>query len=307
MLARGFEMRMAFLVSTTVAALVAGAATVFASERHSADQQVSADPRGTVEVSNFAGRVEVTGWDKPLVSVHSNLTGDIENVDVQSDHGRTSIKVRMHRFSFGFGGEADLEIKIPKGSELDVTSVSADVISNGMVGVQRLKTVSGAIRADIGPGDTEAKTVSGEIVLRGNGKPVALHTTSISGSIRLEHGAGDVEATTVSGDLSFQLDPGRAIRMRNTSGSINIQGKLAKDADIDAQTVSGEVRLHAPAENGYEYEVSTFSGDIRDCFNVKPEKTSQYGPGERLNGALGKGEGHVRIKTMSGSVDLCDK
>lgn len=299
-------MRRVLLLSTTVIALAAGA-PVPASEHHTSDQQVSADPRGTVEVSNFSGRIEVTGWDKPLVSVHSNLSGDIENVAIQSDHGRTSIKVRMHGFSFGFGGEANLDIKIPQGSELDVTSVSAEVISKGVVGVQRLKTVSGSIKADIGPGDAEAKTVSGDIVLRGNGKPMAIHTTSISGSIRLEHGAGDVEATTVSGDLKVELDPGRTIRMRNTSGAINIQGRLTKDADVDAQTVSGEVRLHAPAESGYEYEVSTFSGDIRDCFNVKPEKTSEYGPGERLNGALGKGGGHVRIKTMSGSIDLCDK
>jgi len=306
MLARGFEMRIALLLSMTAVALAAGSG-VLASEHHNSDQEVSADPRGTVEVSNFAGRVEVTGWDKPLVSVHANFSGDIDNVDIQSDHGRTSIKVRMHRFAFGFGGEADLDIKIPKGSELDVTSVSAELISNGVVGVQRLKTVSGSIRAEIGPGDAEAKTVSGEIVLRGGGQPGALHTTSISGGIRLEHGAGDVEATTVSGDLSVQLDPGRMIRMRNTSGLISIQGKLTKDADVDAQTVSGKVRLHAPAENGYDYEVSTFSGEIRDCFNVKPEKTSEYGPGERLNGTLGKGGGHVRIKTMSGSIDLCDK
>lgn len=299
-------MRMALLLSTAVVALAAGAA-VRAAERHSSDQQVNADPRGTIEVSNFAGRIEVTGWDQPLVSVHSNLSGDIDNVDIQSDHGRTSIKVRMHGFSFGFRGEAELDIKIPKGSELDVTSVSAEVISSGVVGVQRLKTVSGSIRAEIGPGDAEAKTVSGDIVLRGSGKPGALHTTSISGSIRLERGAGDVEATTVSGDLSVQLDPGRTIRMRNTSGRISIQGKLTKDADVDAQTVSGEVRLHAPAENGYEYELSTFSGEIRDCFHVKPAKTSEYGPGERLNGTLGKGDGHVRIKTMSGSIDLCDK
>jgi DUF4097 and DUF4098 domain-containing protein YvlB len=305
MLARGFEMRRVLLLSTTVVALVIGAPACAAS--HSSDQQVNADPRGTVEISNFAGRIEVTGWDQPLVSVHSNLSGDIENVDVRSDNGRTSIRVRPRGFSFGSGGEASLEIKLPKGSELDVSSVSANVVSNGVTGTQRLKTVSGSIRAEIGPADIEAKTVSGEIVLRGSGKPGTLHATSISGGIRLEHGAGDLEATTVSGDLSVQLDPGRSIRMRNTSGRISIEGKLTKDADVDAQTVSGEVRLHAPAEDGYEYEVSTFSGQIHDCFNVKAEKTSVYAPGERLNGTLGKGGGHVRIKTMSGSVDLCDK
>jgi DUF4097 and DUF4098 domain-containing protein YvlB len=298
-------MRLALLLSTTVVALAAGAA-VHAAE-HSSDQQVNADPRGTVEVSNFAGRVQVSGWDKPFVSVHSNLSGDVDNVDVRSDHGRTSINVRMHGFSFGGGGEADLDIKVPRGSELDVTSVSADVISTGMSGVQRLKTVSGSIKADIAQADVEAKTVSGEVVLRGSGKPGELHATSISGGIRLEHGAGDLEATTVSGDLSVELDPGRSVRVRTTSGRMVIQGKLAKDADVDAQTVSGDVKLHAAPEGGYDYEVSTFSGDIRNCFNVEAEKTSRYGPGERLTGSRGSGAGHVRIKTMSGYIDLCDK
>jgi len=298
-------MRMPLLFSMTVVALAAGT-PLLASNHHSSDQEVSADPRGTVEVSNLAGRVEVTGWDRPMVSVHSSLSGDVD-VDVQSSHGRTSIKVRTHGFSFGSGGEADLDIKIPQGSELDVTAVSAEVVSSGVVGTQRLKTVSGSIRAEIGSADAEAKTVSGEVVLRGNGKPMSLHTTSISGDIRLEHGAGDVEATSVSGDLTVELGPARTIRMRNTSGDINIQGELTKDADVDAQTVSGKVKLHAPAQNGYGYEVSTFSGQIRNCLNVKAEKTSQYGPGERLNGTLGKGAGHVRIKTMSGNVDLCDK
>jgi hypothetical protein len=88
---------------------------------------------------------------------------------------------------------------------------------------------------------------------------------------------------------------------------MSIQGALANSADVDAQSVSGEIRLHAAPEGGYEYEVSTFSGSIRDCFNQEAERTSRYGPGERLNGRRGNGGGHVRLKTMSGSIDLCDK
>jgi Putative adhesin len=298
-------MRMSLLVSTAVAALAAGTAVVRASD-HNSDQQVSADPRGIVEVSNFSGKIEVSGWDQPQVSVHANMSNDINNVDVRSDHGRTTINVRMHGMSFG-GGAADLSIRIPKASELDVTSVSADVTSKGIVGAQRLKTVSGSIKADISQSDVEAKTVSGSVYLHGDGKPASLHVTSISGSIRVEHGAGDVEANTVSGDLDVQLDPGRSVRVRTTSGRMNIQGKLSKDADVDSQTVSGDVKLHAAPQGGYDYELSTFSGDIRNCFNLEPEKTSRYGPGERLSGARGSGSGHVRIKTMSGQIDICDK
>ncbi len=297
-------MRHPLFSTVTAALLVAGPAAH--AWGHDLDQQVSADPRGSVEISNFSGRVEVTGWDQPQVSVHSVLSSDAVKVDVHNDHGHTNITVRLHGGFWG-GGEADLRIKVPRGSELDVTSVSADVISSGVVGTQRLKTVSGRIKADFAQADVEAKTVSGDVDLKGDGKPAELHLSTISGSIRLEHGAGDVEATTVSGDLNIQLDPGRSIRTRTTSGRTVILGSLTKDADLDAQSVSGTIKLHAAPQGGYEYEASTFSGSIDNCFHAQAERTSRYGPGERLNGTLGKGGGHIRMKTMSGQIDLCDK
>ncbi len=293
------------LSRVTVALMVAGPAAH--AWGHDMDPQVNADPRGSVAISNFSGRVEVTGWDQPQVSVHSMSSSDAVQVDVHTDHGRTNITVRMHGGGFWGGGEADLRIKVPRGSELDVPSVSADVISSGVIGPQRLKTVSGRIKADFAQADVDAKTVSGDVDLKGDGKPADLHLSTISGSIRLEHGAGDVEATTVSGDLNIQLDPGRSIRTRTTSGRTVIKGSLTKDADVDAQSVSGTIKLHASAQDGYEYEASTFSGSIDNCFHAQAERTSRYGPGWRLNGTLGKDAGHIRMKTMSGQIDLCDK
>lgn len=296
----------ALLRTVTLALLVAGPAA--RASDHDADQQVAADPRGTVEVSNFSGKVEVTGWDKPQVNVHAVLPSSETRVDVHTDHGRTTIAVRFPgSWRWGGGGDADLKINIPRGSELDVTSVSADVTSTGVLGTQRLKTVSGRIKAELGPADVEAKTVSGDVTLKGDGKPAHLHVSTISGSIRIEHSAGDVEAITVSGDLNMQVDPGRSVRTRTTSGRTSIQGALARSADLDAQSVSGDIKLHAAPEGGYEYEASTFSGSIRDCFNQQAERTDRYGPGERLNGRRGNGGGHVRLKTMNGSIDLCDK
>jgi DUF4097 and DUF4098 domain-containing protein YvlB len=270
------------------------------------DREMPAEPRGTVEISNVAGKVEVSGWDRPEVSVHGDLEGGVDRVDIASDHGRTTITVRLPSYSF-HGGGADLRVKIPRGSELDVSSVSADVTSSDVQGVQRLKTVSGGIKADIAQSDVEAKTVSGDVVLHGHGQPAQLHVTTISGNVQVDHSAGGFEANTVSGDLSIQLDPARSVRVRTTSGDFSFQGKLLKGADFDAQTVSGEIKLHAGAEAGYEYEVLTFSGDVSNCFNVAAERTSQYGPGRRLSGTRGDGGGHVRLKTMSGGVDVCDR
>src|ERR1700722_7353523 len=296
------------LAATGLGFLLAASIMAHADERRF-DQQLPADPHGIVEISNFSGRIDVTGWDQPQVSVLANLPSGVDNLDFRSDHGRTTISVKPKAtFGFGFGSDVDLKVKVPRGSEVDVTGVSGDVISSGVTGMQRLKSVSGEIRADIAQSDVEAKTVSGSISLRGDGKPVELHLTTISGDIRLERGAGDVEANTTSGEISLQVDSGRSVRMRTISGDVVFRGSLAKDSDVDTQTARGEVKLHAKPETAYEYEVTTFSGDIDNCFNVKSERTSRYGPGERLSGSRGDGNGgHVRIKTMSGDVSLCDK
>ena len=78
--------RMATLLAS--AALAAGAV-------HAANfqQQVAADPRGEVDVSNISGSIVISGWDRPAVSVTADLPSDTERVKVTSDHGRTSVCV----------------------------------------------------------------------------------------------------------------------------------------------------------------------------------------------------------------------
>jgi len=290
-----------YLVSLLVAAAVGSPLPAWAT-----DQTVDADPHGIVEISNVSGRIEVAVWDQSRVSVHSNLSSDSSDLAIEGGHGRTIIRVHQHGF-FGGGGDVELLIKVPKGSEVDATSVSADITSKGVLGNQRLKAVSGSITADIGKADVEAKTVSGDIRLRGIDKPTTLHLSSISGSITVANGAGDLEATTTSGDLRAELDPGRSVRARTTSGRMDVRGRLTKDAEVDIQTVSGDVSFHTALDGGMEYEASSFSGDIHNCFGAQSQKTSQYGPGSRLTGNRGGNGARMRVKTMSGEIDLCDK
>lgn len=308
MLAGGSDVRVSSLTLIYIVAAFAVATGVAHASDRRFEQTVAADPKGDVEISNISGKIEVEGWDQNQVSISARLDNDTQKVEVETDRGRTSIKVRGPGLGLGGGDETDLKVKVPRGSEVDVTAVSANVTSTGVQGSQRLKTVSGSIKADIGQSDIEAKTVSGDMVLQGQGgKPAQLHLTSISGSIRLEHGSGDVESTTTSGTLSVQLDTARSVRMRSISGDVSLRGKLTRDADVDTQTVSGSIKMQTDSDSGFEYDVSSFSGDIDDCFNIKAERTSQYAPGKRLSGSLGKGSAHVRLKTMSGDINLCDK
>lgn len=273
------------------------------------EKHIAADPHGVVEITNIAGHVEVQAWDKPEVEVRAEVGRGVERIDTTSEHGRISIKV------IGFGAiGTDLHIHVPRDSELDVSAVSADVVTSDVEGTLQLKTVSGKVTADVFQKNTEVKTLSGEVVLRGHGRDAAaerIHVSTISSNIRIERAGGDLEATTVSGDINVRLDqPARHVRIRTTSGALEFAGKLARGAYFDAESVSGRLGVRAAAEGTLDYEVSSFSGDIRNCMGAEAERASQYGPGHRLNGTRGTpgaGEAKVRLKTMSGDIELCDK
>ncbi|HXO15668.1 MAG TPA: DUF4097 family beta strand repeat-containing protein [Steroidobacteraceae bacterium] len=280
-------------------------AAACASGDKSFERQVPAEARGAVDISNVSGTIQVTGWDRPEVSVRAELGEGVERVDVSTDHGRTSIKVVLPQHS-GHGGDADLRVQVPKDSELTVSAVSADVSTTGVAGVQRLNAVSGNVTAELAGSDLELKTVSGDVKLKGHGQPARLHVSSVSGNVRLEHGAGDLEAGTVSGSLVVSLDSARSVRARSTSGDVHFEGSLTRGADFDAASVSGDLKVRASGEGGYAYEISTFSGNISNCFNATPSEHSHM-PGQMLQGTRGDGAGHLRLKTMSGDVQLCDR
>ena len=267
------------------------------------ERQVPADARGVVDISNVSGRIEVIGWDRPEVGVRGELDEGVERVDVTSEHGRTIVKVVLPHS--GHHGDAELRVKVPKESEVDVSAVSAEVTTSGVLGEQRLNAVSGDITAEFA-GDLEVKTVSGEVRLKGQGRPARLHVSSVSGDVRLEHGAGDLEAGTVSGSLVVSLDSAKSVRARTTSGDLHFEGKLTRGADFDATSVSGDLNVRASADDGYSYEARSFTGDITNCFGAAPVER-HHGPGHTLEGARGDGAGHVRLKTMSGDIRLCDR
>jgi len=284
--------------------LVAVASVSHASDRDFA-QTVKADLHGSVRVSNVAGKVTITGWDRAEVEVKARLSVDAERVDVFSDKGRTTIRVILPRSAY-HGGEAELEIRVPEQSDIDVSSVSADVETQRLQGPQRLSTVSGEIRAEFAK-DFEGKTVSGNLRLRGKSEPGDVRISSVSGDVFLERAGGDVEVTSTSGDLLLDVASVSMVRTRTTSGDVSLRGALSRDGNVDSETISGDVTVRVKPQAGFQYEASSFSGSIGNCFGRHAEPTSAHGPGTRLIGTAGDGKGRVRVKSMSGDVAICDR
>jgi DUF4097 and DUF4098 domain-containing protein YvlB len=275
-------------------------------ESDSIERKIAAGAAGEVVISNVSGQIDVRGWDRNEVQVTGHLGRGVERLDLETSGGRTVVKVVLPRGN-SHDGDADIEVSVPKGSSVEVSAVSADVSSRGVLGTQRLKSVSGEVTADIAGDESEVRSVSGDVTVRGNGKPLSLRVSSVSGSLDITNTSGKLDVVTVSGDARVQVGEASDLRGRTTSGSLEVSGKLTRDGRVDVEGVSGDITLRVSAAGGISTEIESFSGDINGCLAENVERVSKYGPGVRLNTRTVEAGARVRAKTLSGDIEICDR
>ena len=275
-------------------------------ESDSIERKIAASAAGEVVISNVSGQIDVRGWDRNEVQVTGHLGRGVERLDLETSGGRTVVKVVLPRGN-SHDGDADIEVSVPKGSSVEVSAVSADVSSRGVLGTQRLKSVSGEVTADIAGDESEVRSVSGDVTVRGAGKPLSLRVSSVSGSLDITNISGKLDVVTVSGDARVQVGEASDLRGRTTSGSLEVSGKLTRDGRVDVEGVSGDITLRVSAAGGISTEIESFSGDINGCLAENVERVSKYGPGVRLNTRTVEAGARVRAKTLSGDIEICDR
>lgn len=267
----------------------------------------AADPKGDVDIVNVAGSVEVVGWDRAEVQVHADLGSGVERLDFKTEGAHTLVKVVLPKMS-GSSGSSDLIVKIPRDSSINVNTVSADQRITGVRGAQRLQAVSGGVETECGPGDLEVKTVSGSISARGLDGKGSVRATSVSGDVQLEKIGPELDLNTVSGDMNVRFaDRLERARIKTTNGDLNVTAALAKEARVDVEAINGDMRFTLRGDINAEFDIETFNGDIDNCFGPKSSRTREYGPGNELRFTQGKGDAHVRVKTLNGAVGICQR
>ena len=124
--------------------------------------------------------------------------------------------------------------------------------------------------------------------------------SSISGNIRITDIKGDVSAHTISGDVKIS-GASRINESHSVSGTIEISD-VKTDGSIEAQTVSGDVRLRHVA--AHRVDGGSVSGEIQleaiECETIGAHSTSGS---VTISGALAR-HGRYDIKSFSGDVRL---
>ncbi|MEJ2603921.1 MAG: DUF4097 family beta strand repeat-containing protein [Gammaproteobacteria bacterium] len=261
-----------------------------------------------VRISNTSGSVEVTGADGDEIRVTGRIEEDVEELVIEKDGTVLAIEVKIDASRHGrTRASAELRVGMPADLALTVIGTSADIEVDGIRGEQRLKSVSGDVRTEIWSQPLDAETVSGDLRVKGHGETSRLRLAAVSGDVDAEAVAGELEAKSVSGDLVIEADGLDRGRFESTSGDVIAEIALERGGRIEAESVSGDVELTLGGDVDAEIDVSSFSGRIDNCFGPKPERKSRYAPGSELRFTHGEGRGDIRVKTLSGDVELCNR
>jgi DUF4097 and DUF4098 domain-containing protein YvlB len=267
------------------------------------DKTVDADARGTVEVHNVAGRLEIKAWDRPSVHVAGKLADNVERVDMSRSGKRVTVNVVMREGARSSEG-TELTIEAPRASTLEAGTVSADISVNGIEGEQRLSSVSGTIDAETFAGDMNVSSVSGEVTVHGHGNVAMTRANAVSGALRLADVAGQVEAHAVSGTVEVAAKQLDRATLNSVSGRVSLSGTLSDHARAELTTTSGSVTMKFTGTAAADYDLTTFSGAISACFGP-PVSEPRNGPQRQHQFREGDSDARVRANSMSGSITLC--
>jgi DUF4097 and DUF4098 domain-containing protein YvlB len=283
--------------SVLAASLVAG--PVVAGTRVSESRPASAT--GAVEVVNVSGSVTVIGWDREEVEVQGELGKGAERLHFEAGPERTTVRVVLPRNCRSCEG-SDLTVRVPRRSALEVDAVSATIVVQDVQGVCTLKSVSGDVQVSGDARRVEARSVSGEVRLRVMGGCV--RARSVSGNVAIDGAEGSVEASSVSGSIEVKGNALARAELSTTSGSIQLDGSLVAGGKVEAKSVSGDIVVALPGDTVADFEVTTFSGGIRNGFGYEARRVSKYTSEKELTFSTGSGGARVALQSFSGNVVL---
>lgn len=281
---------------------MAVATTAAASE---VDESIDAAADGHVDIINISGSIEVYGWSKDSVEVTGELGEKVEELILERNGDKVLVKVKVPRNNSN-NISSDLTIRVPAGSSIDVSTVSADITSEDVEGEQMLHTVSGDVEAQAADSDVSAQSVSGDVDVTGDGSDIEAHANTVSGDVTIIDVSGAVEAEAVSGDILIRDGSFERAALNSVNGSIDFQAELINGGKLVVETVNGDVDVQFAGDVSARFDIDTFNGDINNCFGPKAERTSKYTPGWELSFTEGDGDGRVTITTLNGDVDMCN-
>jgi DUF4097 and DUF4098 domain-containing protein YvlB len=288
-----------------------------AANRYSAEDSVSrtfstkTTPR--IIVDTFAGTINVVvegnGPVKAKVTKHAGGASqeaadeDLRNVEVSRSETDEVLRMaaRAADLSAFSNRSADVELRVPEGSVLE------------------LHTSNGRIDATGKSGNILARSSNGKIAITGCGGKLDVETSN--GDISLEKGADRVDAKTSNGNIAIKAVRG-LVHGETSNGSIDFYGELTPGKH-SFQTSNGKISLSLPASSSFRVDADTSMGEVTSEFETRIDEKSESkkddkkaakkttrkpkvpGKDKQLHGTVGDNpDVSIKIHTSMGSIRI---
>jgi DUF4097 and DUF4098 domain-containing protein YvlB len=299
---------------TSFAIALAVAGTALAQREERFNRTVEVGEHGELTLSNVSGDIRVEGATGAQIVIDAvkrlDEDADPDLLDsVQIDVTQTGDRVRVetrHTGRYGRhhhegGVSVSYRVRVPRGTEVELHSVSGDVTLLNVSGEASAESVSGDVSATDVPNLTEAKSVSGDVrVLRAR-SPRDVEIESVSGEVFVEDiEAEEVNVSSVSGNVTLDGVSCKRAALESVSGEISYTGAIARGGRYDFKSHSGDVVVSIGDDVGFQLEASTFSGEIESEMPLKTTSTDRKR--RQLSAVSGDGSAFIEAQTFSGDV-----
>jgi DUF4097 and DUF4098 domain-containing protein YvlB len=286
------------------------------SDRYQSDFHYSyaLNPGGRLEVENFNGSVEITGWDQSECDIsgvkYASTPEMRDRIKIDVTHSATGVFIRSVRPGGDFHGNvgARYVIHVPRKTELSrITSSNGPIHVADIDGRADLKTSNGPLRVDSLNGMLTGHTSNSSVTLDHVTGSMILHSSN--GPIRAEHAMAGVEATTSNSSITVHFDdqapPSPApLKFETNNGRIDVTLPTPPKSEIRAQTSNSSITLRLPANSAARIRAETSHGDVRSDFQADGAEAEHHGRHQTLEETIGSGGPLIDLHTTNGSIHL---
>ncbi|BCS34492.1 hypothetical protein TBR22_A37190 [Luteitalea sp. TBR-22] len=276
----------------------------------------------TLDLMNMIGDVVVVGGGKGRegkLSIVRRVQGrgpDTEallkslEIDVNEHANRVEVRTRLPRTESEGRWRArvrtDYEVALPAGTALELKNMKGNV---------KVTNVAGDVRVEAYAGDVVAEALSRVRLLRSMSGSVMLSRSIVDGEATLQTVSGDVLASgvkassltlgSVSGNVEVRDSSSDRTLVRTVSGDIEFAGAPRRAGRYEFKTHGGDILVVAPSSSGFEFEASTFRGDVRSDLASVPADASEGA--RQVRGTVGDGSAFFELTSFTGDIRVMKK
>jgi hypothetical protein len=257
------------------------------------DETVAAVKGARLSVSNFAGEVQIRGWDRDAVRVQAfhNLR---TRVTIKPGAGGVSVSAS------GTPAAVDYEISVPAWMPVKIEGTYIYIAVEGTNADVAAETVRGDISVKGGATLVSAKSIEGEVILEGvRGK---INANSTNQGITVNGATGEIIAETVNGHITLNNIESSSVEVASVNGNIKYDGAAAANGRYRFSTHNGSISIGVPETGSAAFIVRTYNGNVRT--DLPLQGGGEVRRGQRLTYTLGSGSAEFEVESFGGTIQL---